>query len=294
MKVLITGINGFVGRILHSELLKKNCAVFGMDIMGNSRDVFAADITHPGAVDDIIKKIQPDYVFHLAAIPYVDYNNPTSLYNININGTLNVLKSCNLLNKKPGILIISSSQVYGNVDKSRQPITEEFPISPINHYGASKASAEEIALAFFHEYGLPVTVARPFNHFGLGQSPNFVIPKIVNSFINNDSEIMLGNIEPVRDFLDVRDVVDAYIKISEIPSEGDVFNIASGKGYNIPDIITALEELTGKKLKIVIDKNFIRGNEIFYSIGDAGKLMQRINWKPVYTIKDTLKWMMGK
>ena len=292
MKILITGVNGFVGKILSRELTETGYDVLGVDLKGNN-NTFSVDITDFDSINSVIKKCNPDYIIHLAAISKVDYKNPTKLYNINIFGTNNILTSAINMKKIPGILLVSSSQVYGNVDEVSLPITENRPVNPINHYGSSKAAAENIAKTFNMEYNLPLTIVRPFNHVGVGQDIHFVVPKIVKAFKQRKNILELGNIQTIRDFLDVRDVVKAYIKIIEKFPDGEIFNLSSGKGIKISGIISKLEDITGHKIQLSKADPFIRKNEIKNVIGDSSKIMDYLNWEPCYDIDDTLKWMIN-
>jgi nucleoside-diphosphate-sugar epimerase len=190
----------------------------------------------------------------------------------------------------PRILIVSSSQVYGSVDILRQPINETVSVNPVNHYGASKALSENIAMAYHKEYDLPVIIARPFNHIGRGQDPHFVVPKIIKSIKEKMLFVELGNLEPVRDYLDVRDVVSAYMLLIEKFPNGEIVNIASGAGHKIIDIIKHMERLTGCILNIKSSESFVRKNEILHAVGDASRLRGLTGWRPIYDINDTLRW----
>ena len=142
MKVLVTGINGFVGKILHSELLSSSHEVFGIDIESASENINAADLRDSGAITGIVQDIKPDRIVHLAGIARVDSENINEIYEINVNGTLNVLNAAITGGNNIPFLLVSSSQVYGNPDlQKEQFITEDFPVAPVNHYGASKAAA---------------------------------------------------------------------------------------------------------------------------------------------------------
>lgn len=242
MNILITGINGFVGSNLRHMLESKGYHVCGIDVRSRDSSVHAIDITDQVAVMQCVEKLAPDFIFHLAAISHVDYTNPSLLYSINITGTLNLLTAASHLIKKPGFLLVSSSQVYGIVEDPSRPISEQEPIKPVNHYGASKASAEHLVQVFHHEYGLPVSIARSFNHIGRGQDPHFVIPKIIKSINEKKTDIQLGDLSVIRDFLDVRDVGDAYIRIMEDFKDGSIFNIASGKGYKLSDLVELIRK----------------------------------------------------
>lgn len=292
MKILITGINGFVGKILEEALIKKNHEVFGLDIITSQQNHFTIDITDENALTLLINKIQPEFIIHLAAISRVDYNNPSTIYNVNIDGTLSLLNACVKLIIKPKFLYISSSQVYGKGHENLSKINEFSQIKPVNHYGASKAACENIVMAFNNEHRLPVVIARPFNHTGKSQQLNFVIPKIVNAYKNKFSSIDLGNVEVLRDISDVRDVVNAYVLLIENFKDGEIYNISSDKGIKVIEIFELLKKLTCHDMKLNISKEFVRFNDINFSIGNSEKIRNNIGWNPQYTIDETLGWML--
>ncbi len=292
MKILITGINGFVGNLLYKYLQERGDEVYGIDIEGNRDNIFSVDITNYDSVNKTLIRIAPDFIFHLAAISRVDVSNPRNIFNINVNGTLNLLSASIKLKIIPKFLFISSSQVYGIVDRSLQPMRENLPLKPVNLYGASKAAAENMIMAFHHEFGLPFIIIRPFNHTGRGQAQHFVIPKLIEAFKDNKNSVKVGNIQVYRDFLDVRDVIDAYIKIMDNFPNGEIFNISSGKNILISDIISLMKEITGHDPKIISEEGLLRKNEIVYSEGDSSKIKQKLNWEPQISLRETLEWML--
>lgn len=294
MNVLITGINGFVGKILRRSLEEKGISVSGIDMRSDDDAVHAVDITDQKSVIRCMNAIRPDFIFHLAAISRVDYDNPSLLYHINVTGTLNLLIAAAQCSKMPRVLLISSSQVYGVVPKEQQPIGERTAVMPVNHYGASKAAAEEIARVFHHEYGLPVAIARPFNHIGRGQDQHFVIAKIIKAVREKTPEITLGNLSVTRDFLDVRDVVDAYIRLMERFPDGEVFNIASENGYRLEDLLAIIQEISGFKLNITRSESLLRKNEIVMSVGDSAAFRKSHYWRPAHSITETLRWILSE
>jgi nucleoside-diphosphate-sugar epimerase len=294
MNILITGINGFVGSVLRASLESKGHQVSGIDVRSSDERTRAVDITDQACVMRHIKELAPDFIFHLAAISRVDYANPSLLYSINVTGTLNLLMASAQLTKKPEFVLVSSSQVYGIVGDADQPITEQAAIKPVNHYGASKASAEHMALVFHHEYGLPVAIVRPFNHIGRGQDPHFVIPKIIAAIREKKREIELGNLSVIRDFLDVRDVVDAYEGIMEHFPDGGTFNIAGGTGYRLSDLLHLILEISGAVLAVKQSGSLMRKNEIVKAIGDSSALQKLNGWRPARTIRDTLEWILSE
>jgi GDP-6-deoxy-D-talose 4-dehydrogenase len=293
MKVLVTGINGFVGSYLKEQLTEKGHNVCGLDVRSNDKSVVAVDLLDQQLLSSAVLSLNPDAVIHLAAIAQVDFKNPRIIYDINVIGTTNLLTACMGLPHPVKFLFVSSSQVYGNVAECDLPIDESFPVRVVNHYGASKAAVENIVRAFSYESGIEYVIVRPFNHTGKGQTTNFVIPKITEAFKNRSSSIELGNIETVRDFLDVRDVVRAYADIIDNFKRGETYNIASGKGIKISQIIEKLEQITNHRIKIIPKEYLKRKSEIMAVIGNAGKIKSDILWSPDYSITDTLKFMLS-
>ncbi len=295
MKILITGNRGFVGRHLERTLLERGHEVYGCDTISVEDDSrhYRVDITDPAAVRDCLDGVRPDAIIHLAAISFVPSRDIQDIYRINIFGTLNLLGAASLISPMPRFLLISSSQVYGNVPAADQPIRESAPVDPVNHYGASKAAGESLARAFRAEAGLPLVIARPFNHTGVGQPPHFVVPKIVGAFRRGADDLSLGNTGVVRDFLDVRDVVNAYALLLERFPEGRDFNIAGGRGYTIPEILAIASEKAGRAIVVRYDEGLMRANDIVRAVGDASLLRRETGWGPVYSLEDTVGWMMG-
>jgi len=292
MKILITGSNGFVGTYLNAELTAAGNDVWGIDFESYSNNTFSVNIMNENALIGILEKVQPDYIIHLAAIADVDQSNESQFYDINFKGTINVLNSCTHLEKKPRFVFISSSLVYGNVPIECLPIDESFAVNPVNHYGASKAAAEIAVKTFGCEYGLEYIIVRPFNHTGPGQTEKFVVPKIVNAFRNGDSRISLGNINTIRDFTDVRDIVKAYSAIIKYFKNGEIYNVASGKGITISNIVEKLEHISGRTITIDKKESLLRKSEIQSIIGNAQKIKKDIGWEAIISIDETLNAML--
>jgi nucleoside-diphosphate-sugar epimerase len=292
VKILVTGINGFVGSYLRQTLAERGHEVFGIDIKSNDAAVLSVDLMNQQVVSETVLSINPDAIIHLAAISQVDFKNPGIIYNVNVTGTANLLTACAGLSHPVKFLFISSSQVYGNVPENELPITEDFPIAPVNHYGASKAAGEMLVRAFGCEYGLQYMIFRPFNHTGPKQTINFVVPKIVAAFKEKKSTIELGNINTIRDFSDVRDVVKGYVSAMENFQNTSIFNISSGKGISIRGVVDLLKEITGRDIDID-EKVFLkRLNDIASVIGDNTRIKSELMWKEQFGIRETLQDML--
>jgi nucleoside-diphosphate-sugar epimerase len=183
-------------------------------------------------------------------------------------------------------LIASSANIYGSA--ASLPITENTAPQPANHYGVSKY-AMEMAVAQFTD--LPIVLVRPFNYTGIGQHESFLIPKIVNAYKQMQPEIQLGNLDVSRDFSDVRDVVDAYLKLLELPAPAPVYNICSGVPTSLLSIVNSLNEIAGYKISVATNPDFVRANEIKELYGSCQLLEESIGSFRKHNIRETLQWM---
>lgn len=297
MKALITGINGFVGRHLSNLLLKKDFEVFGVDKSKNNAlkgvKYFKVDITVKEAIGGIIKELEPSLIFHLAAISSVQIctENPQLTKKVNVVGTSNLLSACVEQKINPKILITSSAQVYG-IPKYL-PIDESHPVNPINEYGKSKLEQENIALSFFKRYNLSLIISRSFNHIGPNQRTGFVCSDFAKQIAEIEKgiikpEIGVGDINTKRDFTDVRDIVSAYLLLVK-GSPGEVYNIGSGIGYDIKDILTKLLAKSKVDIKIVEDKSLLRKSDIPTLIANNQKFVNLTKWKPTFSVDESLE-----
>jgi nucleoside-diphosphate-sugar epimerase len=298
MKVVITGINGFTGRYLARELFERGYEVHGLANAAVSEDVYGAyriyccDILDFPAVSSVMASIRPQQVVNLAAITHVDHKNIEAMYNVNILGTRNLLEALlPFSNFVENIILVGSANVYGNAAPNSGVLTEDQPLSPINDYSVSKIAMENLRGVFGDR--LPITIVRPFNYSGVGQDLSFIVPKVVDHFRKKKENIELGNINVVRDFSDVRSVATIYAEIlkrSDI--SGQTFNICSGLGYSLSDIIRIGQDITGHKLKIIVNPNFIRANEVKSLIGSKRKLDAFFPNLPSISFDETVRWML--
>ena len=292
MKALITGSAGFVGQHLAEHLSNEGDEVFCSDL-----SLGGPDLLDPVGITDLISKVNPDYVYHLAGQADVkaSWEDPLTTFRINAEGTLNVLQACRLSNVKK-VLCISSAEVYGSVQKSELPITEKHIINPSNPYAASK-SAAEILCKQMNSQDLQIMRARSFNHFGPGQKENFVAAALTKRMLLaqhlGQSEITVGNLETIRDFTDVRDVVRAYRLILTMGDGGNVYNVCSGIGRKISELATTLLSKIDSELELKLDPKLHRPSDTPVLIGDYSKLHKQTGWEPHIefdqTIEDTIE-----
>lgn len=242
MRILVTGANGFTG--VHFQKVAKAA--------GHNVIPLEANLTHRDELKKEVAEVEPEAVVHFGGISYVGHAEEPEFYNVNVFGTANLLASLVELQKRPEkVLLASSANIYG--DAHTGPITEYHGAQPVNHYANSKTAMELLAQTYLSE--LSLIIARPFNYTGLGQSSQFLIPKLVQHFAAAAPSINLGNIAVEREFNDVRSVVEVYLLLLTKGSPSEVFNICSGRTYSLAVVIKLLEELTGHKLEINIDRS---------------------------------------
>lgn len=280
MRVLVTGLlDSFTGPYVQTELESHGHSVFA----------FASDLTNSEAVSKEIAEVLPDAVVHLAGIAFVGHGDANAFYEVNLIGTRNLLSA--LAQHAPNvrsILLVSSANIYGN--RSEGALAEDVTPNPANDYAVSKWAMERMAGLWRDK--LPLFVVRPFNYTGVGQDPVFVIPKIVDHFKNQQSTIELGNLDVWREFGDVRAVANIYMKLLDKSPAGDTFNICTGQEYSLREVISMCEKITGQKIQVEVNPQFVRANEVRILKGNNSHLKEVIGGWDGYDLKDTLSWML--
>ncbi|EFP64314.1 GDP-mannose 4,6-dehydratase [Ralstonia pickettii] len=291
-KVLITGVRGFTGQHLLKELLNAGHEVCGLahtPAPEASVRVHVCDLLDRTALTEVLAREQPEAVVHLAAIAFVAHGDARAIYETNVVGTRNLLDAIHTSGCRPkSVLLASSANIYGNAD--REVIDESTPAAPANDYAVSKLAMEYMARLW--EDKLPITIVRPFNYTGVGQSPNFLLPKIVSHFRERKPVLELGNLHVVRDFSDVRSVVAAYGRLLDERFAGQTFNVCSGTGYALKDVLAMMSDLAGYQPEIKVNMAFVRANEVHTLIGSNAKLREAIGAQPTIALRDTLQWML--
>jgi len=290
-RVLLTGARGFTGVHLRRELETAGYTVIGLVHESAAGDhEFFADLRDASATRDAIRATSPDHVIHLAAISFVGHANVDELYTTNVLGTVHLLEALASADHRPErVVLASSANVYGDVRTAL--VGEDSPPQPANHYAATKVAME--AAAQVYRSTLPITITRPFNYTGPGQAGHFVVPKIVEHFARRASRIELGNLDVVRDFLDVRVVATLYRQLLECDAAvSQVINLCSGRGIDLGGIIAKLEEITGHSLVVEVNPAFVRGNELKRLVGSNARLLGLVGNLPDLPFERTLRDMV--
>ncbi len=298
MRVLITGIEGFVAPHL-ARLYTGTADVLGTYYNAptglNGISSKYMDITDMDSVRAVISSFRPDLIFHLAGFSSVgeSWNKPRETFKINVEGTRNLLDVTDEYKLSPKILVVSSAEIYG-VSKN-QPIKESNALNPISPYAKSRLEQENAIKDYPH---LNIIIARSFTHTGPGQLPNFVCASFANQVAQiekrlGDSVIRHGNLSPIRDFLDVRDVVMAYKVLLEKGQSHELYNVSSGKGHPIKEILDLLISFSTVDIKAEIDPSRVRPADIPEQIGDNTKICRETGWKPIIQFEDTLRDMLN-
>ena len=285
MKVFLTGAGGFIGRNLIKKLHEQNIEVLGCDNTGGRDDIKKISLLDYDELKKQIAEFQPDTVIHLAAIALAIYGNTSEIYNVNVVGTEILLKVLSEVCKnKVKLILISTAGVYGN--QSEEFYHEDLPFNPANHYSYSKMVTEYMLR---QHPDLEFTIVRPFNIIGVGQRQVFLIPKLVEHFAKKSRELHVGNLKPERDYVDINYCV--YI-LSELAQRNDmkhsIYNICSGVGHSVEDIIKILAEYSGHNPEIVVDPAFVRKNEVWRMVGDPTRLLDFVNGKKCSDFRKTL------
>jgi nucleoside-diphosphate-sugar epimerase len=289
-RVLITGLQGFTGYYMARELEQHGYEVWGLgDTVSTHPRTVVANLLDLPALKVAVAQAQPHYVIHLAGIAFVGHGQPKAFYDVNLVGSRNLLEALEpVANQLECVLLASSANVYGNLQAGL--LSEAKPVQPANDYAVSKLAMEYMAKIWLPR--IPVVMARPFNYTGVGQSDNFLIPKIVSHFVRKQATIELGNMDVWREFNDVRDIVYAYRSLLEAKPIGQIINVCSSNLVSLRDALSMASELTGHHIEARVNPQFVRANEVLTLGGDSSFLKSFIlDWHP-HPLRETLAWML--
>jgi len=303
MRVLVTGVGGFVGPWVAEALRAKGHTVCGLGRQApaaglqQAEERFrVADITDPAAVEAAVVDLVPDAVVHLAAWTDAAAAERAieGAYRANLGGTLVLLATLRAHRPRARFLLASSALVYGAIQQDELPVAETVPLRPTGIYGASKAAAEIATLQWGRAYDLDVVVARPFNHTGPGQRAEFVCAAIAEQLAEieagrRDPVLRVGNLDPVRDFLDVRDVAAGYVALLERGRRGEVYNLCSGEGVSIAEIVALFRTLALVPVHVRSEPGRRRALDVERVVGSHARVTADTGWVPRIALRDTLQ-----
>jgi len=312
MKVLITGITGFAGSHLADYILTHHpdWEIHGTRRWRSKEDAanhlngkvrfHECDITDAHNMYQVIERIMPDRIFHLAAQSYVptSWDSPAETFHTNVVGQCNLLEAIKHLRPSgydPVVQIAGSSEEYGRVAPGDLPVRETTPLRPLSPYAVSKAAQDYMAYQYWESFKIQVIRTRAFNHEGPRRGEVFVISNFCKQIAGIERDlwkpvISVGNLEAIRDFSDVRDIVRAYWLATERCKPGDVYNICSGKGYRIAEVLDTLLKLSGNgDIRVERDPQRLRPSDVPVLIGDDSKFRRETNWSPEISFETTLR-----
>jgi len=312
---LVTGVSGFVGSHLAEWLLDRKYSVAGTFLLEKSLEnlsgltdrleLFQVDLRQKESVRKALSAARPKWIFHLAAFSSVGFSfrRPEEALLNNFLSTLNLLEAVREASERPKVLLVSSSDIFGCVQKRQLPLKGSEPWGPRSPYAASKGAADLIGQAYFHSFKIPVYRALAFNHTGPRQALGFVVPDCASQIARIEAGrakpvLAVGNLQARRDFSDVRDIVRGYELVLKNGKPGEVYTFCSGKDVPIERIVKILLRLTKVRIKVKNDPARQRPSEIPDLRGDFSKARRELGWRPTIklekTLADTLDFWRGR
>lgn len=305
-KAFITGVTGFAGSFLAEHLIQEGYEVSGTYLtddslknvasVSNQIKIYKVNLQDADEIQKIVFQDKPGLIFHLAALtaPGESFDNPSDFIINNIKAEVNLLEGIRKANILPSTLIVSSAEVYGSVMPSDLPIDEDTPLRPVNPYAVSKVAQDFLGLQYFLAYKIPIVRVRPFNHIGSRQSPSFVVASFAKKIAeieksSSDEPMKVGNLTARRDLTDVRDIVRGYQLLIEQGEVGEVYNIGSGRAYEIKYLLDTLLSFSNKKIKVEEDRSLLRPVDVPELVCDNSKIKRQTGWEPKIPIEETLR-----
>jgi GDP-4-dehydro-6-deoxy-D-mannose reductase len=305
--ILVTGGTGFAGSHLlelltsqqpEAELHATSFRGGNDGILPSSVNIHPLDMSDAEAINSLIKELQPTQIYHLAsfAVVHGSHNSPVSVLQNNITLQANLLEAIKNHSPKSRLMVTGSGEEYGQVSHEQVPVNEDVLLTPVNPYAVSKVAQDLLAQAYYLSYGLDIVRVRPFNHTGERQTADFVVPSFAKQIVcierGDQTEILVGNLDAIRDFTDVKDMVKAYTVVMEKGTSGSVYNIGSGKEVKIQDMLDQLCALASTPIKIIVDPARIRPLDVPRMIADNGKIKE-LGWEPTIPLTDTLQRVLA-
>lgn len=306
-KILITGFAGFVGHhfLNYMEENHIECQVLGLDVTSNLMSdnytyirlsTKTVDLLDYESLEKVVTEFSPDYILHLASYSSVAFSweNPTISFRNNVNIFLNILEIIRNNHLKTRILSIGSSEEYGKVASNDIPLKESTQLNPLSPYAVARVSQEMLSRLYASAFGIDIVITRSFNHIGPYQRDTFVVSSFVKKILelkrSNKNAITLytGDTSIIRDFLDVRDVVHAYYLLLKNGKSGEIYNVCSGNGISLKEVVVKISHLVDVRIMTHIDSNLIRPQDNPLIIGDNAKLIKDTGWMQRYSLEQSL------
>jgi GDP-4-dehydro-6-deoxy-D-mannose reductase len=301
---LVTGATGFAGCFLCDALLARGEVVLGLSRRAawpdqwphlRRAELLACDLCDGTAIEAVLRRARPARIYHLAGYAAVgaSFREPDAAWDGNLTATRRLCEAVARWGGSPRLLFVGSGLVYGPGQEAGRPLDEQAPLLPDTPYAASKAAADLTCYQLTHSAGLDIVRARPFNHIGPYQSPEFALPNFVRQVVAIERGqappvLEVGNLTTQRDLTDVRDMVAAYLLLAERGVRGEAYNIGSGQSYSMQTVLQRLLALAGLKVEVRQRSDLLRPSEPAAVRVDAGKLRRETGWQPRYTLEQSL------
>jgi len=310
MRVLITGITGFVGSHLAEYALGQGAKVYGSVRWRSKREnllhlkdkvhLIECDLRDPSSTTHLVTTTRPDFIFHLAAQSFVptSWHAPGETLSTNVFCQVNLLEAVRATGIDPLIHVAGSSEEYGCVEEHEIPITENNPLRPLSPYGVSKVAQDLMGYQYYKSYGLRIIRTRAFNHTGPRRGEVFATSDFARQIAaieagQQESVIQVGNLKPKRDISDVRDIVRGYWMAIERGHPGEVYNLCSETMWSIEEILDILLSKSPAQTRIVVDPTRLRPSDVMVLCGDSSKLRRHVGWRPAIPLDQTLEDLLN-
>jgi UDP-glucose 4-epimerase len=302
-RILITGGCGFIGSALHQHFLAQGIQPFVIDdfsygsrsfIQTDAEHLIEANILDRRAMHDILGRIRPTEVLHLAAVHFIPHCNqyPYESANINLAGTINVLDAARDCGSVEKVLFASTAAVYPIIDG---PIAETDLLGPLDVYGMSKMVGERLCSEFHLASGTPVIVCRFFNAFGPNETNPHLIPEIQRQLLAGERTLRLGNLEPKRDFIHTSDMARAISVLLDRHTGGfEIYNLGSGSEYSVTEIVDAFARCLGEEIAIEVDPARVRKTDRLHLLANVSKLKAATGWRPLVTLDEGIRTLVSE
>jgi len=306
-RYIITGFSGFVARhfIEFLNTLESKSIILGIDIndpeysfdkLKKVSCIFKkVNLNDIESLESVLLDFKPNFILHLASFSSVafSWNYPLLTFQNNTSIFLNLIEAVRKININPRIISVGSSEEYGNVNAHTLPLKESYVVNPVSPYAVARVSQELFSRVYVSGYNLDIILTRSFNHIGPYQKDIFVVSSFVKKILesaNNKSESLIetGDLSIIRDFVDVRDVVRAYYLLFQKGTKGEVYNICSGKGHSLSDIVEMISKISKINVETILNKKFVRPDDNKVIIGTYEKLKKQTGWTPKISLEESL------